>query len=254
ASLRARIMSVPGVARVERWEGQMMKTGGGQVLLEGVESNTQLYRHPLLAGRWFNGNEQNVMVISDNLANKAHLKVGGTITFSSSTKTATWKIIGEMHNLNGTSGGQLGGAVTTIDNLHRFLDFPASMAYSFMIGASDHAQPAVDRLANRLDDTLSRAGLAPSVTTSEQVVQRNQAQFEIIDVLLYAVAAIVALVGILGLFNTLTTSILERRRELGTLRAIGATRRQIAGISWLEGIVLALLAWIIAVLIGVPSA
>lgn len=76
-------------------------------------------------------------------------------------------------------------------------------------------------MANRLDDTLTRAGLSPNITTGQQIVARNQAQLQVLYAILYAVAAIVALVGILGLFNTLTMSVLERRREIGILRSMG---------------------------------
>lgn len=55
------------------------------------------------------------------------------------------------------------------------------------------------------------------------------------------VAAIVTLVGILGLLNTLTTSVLERR-----------TGVRVAAVFWIEGLALAGLAWALAVLLGLP--
>src|SRR5262249_28858925 len=73
-------------------------------------------------------------------------------------------------------------------------------------------------------------------------------------ILLYAVAAIVALVGVLGLFNTLTTSVLERRREIGILRSMGATGWRVASIFWTEGMALASISWLMAAAIGVPAA
>ena len=66
-------------------------------------------------------------------------------------------------------------------------------------------------------------------------------------------AAIVALVGILGLFNTLTTSVLERRREIGILRSLGATGRRVAAVFWTEGLALSALAWLLAIVVGIPA-
>jgi putative ABC transport system permease protein len=71
---------------------------------------------------------------------------------------------------------------------------------------------------------------------------------------LYLVAALVALIGALGLFNTLTTSVLARRREIGILRSIGATGWRVAGVFWAEGLSLAGLAWLAGVALGIPAA
>ena len=101
---------------------------------------------------------------------------------------------------------------------------------------------------------LTGEGLAPVVTTNAQDIKRNQNQFQVLYLLLYAVAAIVALVGILGLFSTLTTSVLERRREIGVLRSLGATGARVAAVFWIEGLALAGIAWALAVVIGLPAA
>lgn len=109
-------------------------------------------------------------------------------------------------------------------------------------------------MANVVDNTLAGEGLVPSVETTQQNASRNQAQFAILYALLYAVAGIVALVGILGLFNTLSSSVLERRREIGILRSMGATGWRVAGVFWTEAMALAGVAWLAAVVLGFPAA
>ncbi len=101
---------------------------------------------------------------------------------------------------------------------------------------------------------LTGEGLAPVVTTNAQDIKRNQNQFQVLYLLLYAAAAIDALVGILGLFNTLTTSVLERRRGIGVLRSLGATGARVAAVFWIEGLALAGIAWALAVVLGLPAA
>lgn len=252
--VRTQLLNLPNVATVERWQSQLMQTPKGNVVLTGFESNTQLYIHHMLTGRWLNNTDEHALVITDILAQRAHLKVGDTLNITSAVATTTWHVIGTLHDINDSSGGLLGEAITTIDQFNSFTGFPNQLGYQLIVGAHDRSPDAVDRLANQIDKTLSLAGMAPAVTTIQQMVNQSRSQFQLIDVLFYVVAAIIALVGILGLFNTLTSSILERRREIGVLRAIGATRWRISTIAWFEGSVLSLLAWVVAALLGIPCA
>ncbi len=250
--VRELMKTVPNVGQIERFEILNVKAQQGPFDLTGVEYNTQMYHYQLLAGRWFHGDEPNVLVISDVAAGKLHLKIGDKVVFSDATSTVTWTVIGEVSDQSDALDG--GTGLTPIDNLHAFEGLPANLARGFMIQAVDSSPAAVDKMANALDDTLSRAGLAPSVRTKQQIIAGNQTQFQVLSVILYTVAVIVALVGILGLFNTLAISVLERRREIGILRSMGATGWSVARVFWIEGISLATFAWIVAVIIGIPCA
>ena len=123
-----------------------------------------------------------------------------------------------------------------------------------MIQSSDTSQASVDDLANRVDDALSAQGLLPDVTTTQQQIQQNQDKYQIIYVLLEAVAIVIALVGMISLSNALAMSILERRREIGILRSMGATSRKVAQVFWTEGMALGAFSWILALIIGFPVA
>jgi putative ABC transport system permease protein len=71
-------------------------------------------------------------------------------------------------------------------------------------------------------------------------------------------ALIVALVGGIGLMGALSISVVERTREIGVMRAIGAHSRSIMGMFVLEGVLQGLFSWAVAVplsfLIGYPVA
>lgn len=250
--VRAQMLSVPNVARVERFDDQFVKTQHGQIDLNGVEIDTHMYRYRLIAGRWFQGDESNVLLISDVAAGKLHLNVGDKMTLSNATDSATWTIIGEVIDHSNTLSGGVG--ITTINNLYAFERLPANLAGGFMIQAKDHAPQAVERMANALDATLTHSGASPNIQTVQQILASNQNQFQIVTVILYAVSAIIGLVGMLGLFNTLTISVLERRREIGILRSMGATGWGVARVFWTEGFSLAIVAWIAALIVGIPAA
>ena len=73
-------------------------------------------------------------------------------------------------------------------------------------------------------------------------------------ILLDAVALIVALVGAIGLSNALAMSVLERRREIGILRSMGARGWKVSQVFWSEGLSLGVLSWLLAVIVGLPGA
>ena len=67
-------------------------------------------------------------------------------------------------------------------------------------------------------------------------------------------ASLIAIVGGLGLMGTMSINVLERTREIGVMRAIGASNRDIQGIVIIEGLVIGLISWTIAILIAILTA
>ncbi len=253
AHLKAQLLSLPNVARIERFEQGGVTTKWGTLYLQAAEPDTQLYHYQLLKGRWFTGNQPNSLLLSEVAAAKTGLSVGSPIAISSATTTQMWTVIGIVRDYNG-GPGMIGSAFTSIDDLHAFYGEPLDAGIAFLVRALDRSPAAVNTMANMLDNTLAGEGLAPSVETTQQNVSRNRAQFALLYALLYAEAGIVALVGILGLFNTLSSSVLERRREIGILRSVGATGWRVARVFWVEAMALAGISWLAAIIVGIPAA
>lgn len=253
ATVERQVLALPNVARVERFEQVQLASKWGNLLMQATEPNPQVYRFRVLQGQLYTSDQPNVMLLSQVAAQKTGLGVGDSMTFTSPTGMATWRIIGIVHDLNGGIE-TIGTGFTTIATLNALLGLPTDEGGGFLIQAQNRSPAAVNALAEQLDATFSAQGLAPSISTAQQQIARNQSQFQILYVLLYAVAALVALIGALGLLNTLTTSVLERRREIGMLRAMGATGWRVAGVFWTEGFTLAALAWVAGIVLGIPAA
>jgi len=64
---------------------------------------------------------------------------------------------------------------------------------------------------------------------------------------------IVALISAVGVMNTLTLSVLERRREIGVLRAVGANDTSLVQVFLTEGLSLGLAGWVLGTVIGYPA-
>jgi putative ABC transport system permease protein len=75
----------------------------------------------------------------------------------------------------------------------------------------------------------------------------NEWQFSLVTSMLLALSVIVALVGAIALMGALSIGVIERTKEIGVLRAIGARSRTILGIFLMEGVLQGLISWVIAI-------
>jgi putative ABC transport system permease protein len=112
---------------------------------------------------------------------------------------------------------------------------------------------AQQETARMLEERFDRGGLSVgSSLTLHEVVSGNLNQVNMIAYLMLIVAALLAIVGGLGLAATMGLNVLERTREIGVLRAVGATDRSTFGIVLVEGITIGLLIWVLGTLLSIP--
>jgi len=93
-----------------------------------------------------------------------------------------------------------------------------------------------------------------SVQTFEQLLETFSNIFAVVQGVLVGIAAISLLVGGIGIMNTMYTSVLERTKEIGTMKAIGAKNSDILWIFLFESGLLGLVGGAIGILIGVGLA
>jgi putative ABC transport system permease protein len=249
------LRQVRDLAEVDRVEPRMsgtVDTRQGQLMLTGLEAQTRLYRYHLVAGRWPAASELNTIVLSDLAAQRLHRRVGDTLTLRGDTTQVTWRIVGIVHDLQAAGG--VGDAYTTLENMNvQLLRLPADSMMMLMVRARHHTDDAANQLAGQVSSALSGLGIQAQVSTRQESTARVQSVDLIIYVLFYSIASVVALVGLLGLFTTISTSVLERRLDIGMLRSLGAQGRRVASIFWLESAAFALLAWGLGTLLGIPG-
>jgi putative ABC transport system permease protein len=99
-----------------------------------------------------------------------------------------------------------------------------------------------------LQDYFKTLGIEVGFTdTAVQSQEQANAQFGILTTLLLIMTFLIAVVGSFGLSGTLSINVLERRREIGVMRAVGASSQDVSFIFMGEGFMLGLLSWILAV-------
>lgn len=84
--------------------------------------------------------------------------------------------------------------------------------------------------------------------------QRIRSQFDILTAFLLMMAVLLAVVGALGLMGTMGINVLERTREIGVMRAIGASSWVIAQVFVVEALCIGVLSWLLGVLLALPVA
>jgi putative ABC transport system permease protein len=186
-------------------------------------------------------------VVTKGYASAHHLKVGRRITLlTPSERHVTLTVRGiatDEARLLGDVTITLALARTAFGQREDALDF-----VSYTPGASNaQVQPAVDRLlAARFPQAQSR--------TAEQFKEDQAKQIDTLLTLIYVLLALSVIVSLFGIVNTLILSIYERTRELGMMRAIGTTRRQVRQMIRYESIITALIGGVLGIAIGVVGA
>jgi putative ABC transport system permease protein len=115
------------------------------------------------------------------------------------------------------------------------------------------------KAAPGVDPATSRAAIDRVVADFPNVTVRDQAEFraettrqinQVIN-LFYSLLGLAILIALFGIVNTLALSIFERVRELGLLRAVGATRRQLRSMIRWEAVIIAILGAVLGLAVGV---
>ncbi|MFC1513648.1 ABC transporter permease [candidate division KSB1 bacterium] len=187
--------------------------------------------------------------------------VGETIKFQSSSGTQWFTVIGVME-AKGVGSGK-GGTIRT-RNLNQDVYIPfttASKRFHHGRFASELDQITVqvqdqDRIregANIVNGILSkRHNGVPDyqMVVPEELLKQKQETQRIFNIVMGAIAGISLLVGGIGIMNIMLATVLERTREIGIRRAVGATKNDILGQFVIEAIVLSFSGGFIGIFIG----
>jgi putative ABC transport system permease protein len=213
--LADKVAAVPGVRRVTKGASGFAEVGGTRVMLDGFSAGTAdpLYRalgdqvrNAVLAGRG--------VVLSQNLGKTLHVRVGDKLKLQTPhgpRGTTVLALVPYFSTVIGTVGIDL-------DRMREWFDRPAATA--LQVTAAAGVDP------NRLLADVRKVVPQPNhVYSGRTALAGLEAPLHQSMFIANAVWIIVVFVAAVALFNTLTLSVLERRREIGVLRAMGTSRR-----------------------------
>ncbi|MCA9952640.1 MAG: ABC transporter permease [Anaerolineales bacterium] len=251
---------IPGVEEVEAWftvtgtilrEGERLQdTGGLGAELFGIPSGSEMYKPFIINGCWLQPDDSgNVVVISQDSADFNDLKVGDTISIDLAELGADeWQIIGTYQTITAD--------LFSTDPIYAPADAvvaatkKANRANQIVVKASDKSAAATEQLMSDLSDAFKTRNINVNPFFSRTKPQDREYafnQFGIVNNMLFGLAIIMGIVGGIGLMGSLSISVVERTREIGVLRSIGAETAVIMTMFVLEGALQGLLSWLISV-------
>jgi putative ABC transport system permease protein len=143
-------------------------------------------------------------------------------------------------------------AYTTYEYLMDVLNRP-NRAFAIRVVGEDHSPQAQKKLAKQVETVLKSRGFqVGQVDTGSMITEANAQVINIIVGFFLFFAILVAVVGAIGLMGTMSMNVLERTREVGVMRAIGASNAAVFRIVLVEGMLIGSISWGLGALLAFP--
>ncbi len=238
------IESVPGVELAQPMIYSNVELGGERFVW-GLPAATT-YPYDLLDGRWYTSEESDagahVTVIGQALAEITETEVGDVVTVETRRGPIDLEVIGIDRHL--ANDGQ-----TLFIPFETVLDYEGWESGSYWVRTTQPDDATVDAVAIDIHQTLESAGYNVGSQLRYVVRQQNNEENRIVVVVIMAMGLPIVAIGMIGFVNAMTSNIIERTREIGILRSIGARKRDLRAMFRAEGLAVAFAGW----LMGIPA-
>ena len=246
---------VPGVVSVEGWAYASAEalypdgTTADNLTVLAPPVDSKLVVPMLVAGRWLQAGDRQAITVSEGILSKfPNLKPGGTLHLKLNGKEDDWLVVGifKFVNQQGTI------AYSTYDYISA-LTHMTNNAFSYRIVTDQHNPAYQQMMADRIDAYFRLQGFHVNQTrTGESTMKTAADSLDILVTFLLIMALLTAFVGSIGLTGTMGMNVLERTREIGVMRSIGAVDREIMRTVIVEGLVIGGISWMLGTLLSFP--
>jgi putative ABC transport system permease protein len=250
ATLESRARAVRGVARAEGWatmRAAIVSDGRieNRFTITAPSANTPLLDMRPAGGRWLRDTDTTALVVSRELADaEPALALGSWTTLLIDGATRRWQVVGVV---------PIPGRVAYANRRFVATALGVATASALAVRFTDTDSTTHQATLDRVRASLESAGVAVSVAQrmSEARSAAEDHLVMVVDFLIVA-AQLTVIVAALGLASTMGLAVLERTREIGVMRAVGATPRAIMAAVQGEGLLIAAVSASIAVPLSVP--
>lgn len=255
SEIEQKVMQVDGIQRVEGWQfvsGDLLDSKGDvleNINIFGPPADSDLIEPILVAGRWIQPDDVRKMAVSEgSLQYYPGLKPGDIMKLKIEGREEDWEVIGIFKFVD--REGVLAYApyeyVSQINDL-------ANQSFSFRLVTDKHDRAYQDAKAEELDKYFRDHGYKVRVAQAGRATLDSAVEsLDILVVFLLVMAILTAIVGSMGLTGTMGMNVLERTREIGITRAIGADDRAVMRTVIAEGVVIGMISFVLAIIVSFP--
>ncbi len=257
SKVRRDLSSLPGIVGVEGWGGAVGdlvdaqdETVAGLTIVT-PPNDTQLLTPDMVAGRWLHPGEQKAMVISDTIYTfYPDLKIGDFLRVKiGENRTEAWQVVG-IYRYVEIFGDPM--AYADFDYIADLVQMP-HQAVSFRLIAQVNSRAGLIELNQYIDQYLADEGYLVQNVELGDVMRENAALgVNTLVIFLLIMAILTAFVGSIGLTGTMSINVLERTREIGVMRTIGAIDFVIMQAVIIEALVIGIITWFLAIWLSFP--
>jgi putative ABC transport system permease protein len=253
------VEKVSGVRRVEGWNiittsiqnvGEVNVTrtfpdqGHGSLSLSAIPSSTSMLIPPQITeGRWLNPDDTDALVLPSSIRQSLpDVKVGDTVQLSLGDRPTTWRVIG-------IAGGMGGSCPCVTEKGFEGASGRQDQANVVRIVTDQQDKDARVAIGQAAAQALTEAGINhQEPRTIDAVVATTEGHSIILVGVILLIASTIGIVGLIGLGSTMSTNVIERTREFGVMKAIGASASRIRRMVVFEGVFIAVISCVVAVL------
>ncbi len=240
--------SIEGVKATEGW----LQFPAYRERLDGTESDTiMLFAFPpdseltpppkVFEGRSLHPDDENTIILNTiTLRDEPDVQLGDEIVLKIDGRKRPFTVVGFSMGILVPMAYAPYQAVSHISG-------DPGLVTTALVALDKHDKASIDATVAELETHFKQSGIR--VNSMQTIVEERaelESSFNIIISLLLFMAGLLALVGGLGLMGTMSINVLERTREIGVLRAIGAPNQGVAAVFIREGIAIGLLSWLLA--------
>ncbi len=263
AHIEALTLAHPDVSGVEMWglaqatirlAGQPASDDDKDAVMWGVPLPSKLFGPQIYQGRWLEPDDTYAAVINRDLANQTGFGLGDRITLDQNLYgESEWTVVGLLLDPIIPNSIYLSREML-LKETHSVGEAQTVWIQTVNHDSAAETTAAIDlrRYYNRRKLDVDPEGVFPMDTATE-LADQTLKNFGVIITELAAIAIVMGIVGAIALSGMLSLSVLERTREIGVMRAIGATTRIIATLFIGEGLTLGWLSWLIAWPLSIPT-
>jgi putative ABC transport system permease protein len=215
-------------------------------------ADSRLVDPVILEGRWFRPGDDAVIVVNERFRETfPELTLGDQINLKIFGKEEIVSVIG-FFQMAGKSGGYL--AYTTYEYLSVVIH-QNNRANSFRVTGSreNMSLESQKALGREIETSLKEHGYRiTDVQAGRSLTATTASGLNILTGFLLMMAVLIAVVGSIGLAGTMSLNVLERTREIGIIRAIGASDRSVMELVMVEGLLIGLMSWVFGLLLALP--